>query len=269
MSCPKCKEGFVLPGEPTGTIEKDFEGAYFAPALVEESSKHVIIFLTDGFGLPLNNCKLMADNLAKRLACDVWVPDYFKGQPLVAINDLRAPDRAGVKMSVMDWVKFILFSGIPSLPAFIRSRPSVADQRVTTFINLLKEKKDYKKLGVVGYCYGGATAVRLAGTDIVHSAVICHPGPFSMAQVNSIKVPTSWVCAEEDIFVPDSLRLSAEASLAQRKGQDSFVEYEFKVYKGTAHGFAARPNLNLPEIKEAHEQAFEQTVSWFQKTLLG
>lgn len=36
---------------------------------------------------------------------------------------------------------------------------------------------------------------------------------------------------------------------------------------GTAHGFAARPNLDLPEIKEAFELAFEQTVQWFQKTL--
>ena len=37
---------------------------------------------------------------------------------------------------------------------------------------------------------------------------------------------------------------------------------------GTAHGFAARPNLELPEIKEAFELAFEQTVQWFQKTLV-
>jgi dienelactone hydrolase len=39
------------------------------------------------------------------------------------------------------------------------------------------------------------------------------------------------------------------------------------VIPGTVHGFAARPNLSLPEIKEAHEKAFEQTVAWFEKTL--
>lgn len=37
---------------------------------------------------------------------------------------------------------------------------------------------------------------------------------------------------------------------------------------GTAHGFAARPNLALPEIEEAFEQAFNQTVHWFDKTLV-
>ena len=39
-------------------------------------------------------------------------------------------------------------------------------------------------------------------------------------------------------------------------------------YPGTAHGFAARPNLNVPEVKLAHEEAFEQTVEWFSKTLV-
>ena len=80
MSCPKCQEGFVLPGDPTGKIEQDFLGAYHASAPNGETSQRAIIFLTDGFGLPLNNCKIMADNLAKRLDCDVWVPDYFDGQ---------------------------------------------------------------------------------------------------------------------------------------------------------------------------------------------
>jgi len=150
MSCPKCQEGFVLPGDPIGTIDQDFLGAYHASAPNGETSQHALIFLTDGFGLPLKNCKIMADNLAKRLECDVWIPDYFDGQfeqtvgqeyfydliyepigrPITPLDNLRAPDRAGVKMSILDWIKFILFAGIPNIPAFIHSRPAVADKRV-------------------------------------------------------------------------------------------------------------------------------------------
>jgi len=37
--------------------------------------------------------------------------------------------------------------------------------------------------------------------------------------------------------------------------------------KGTAHGFAARPNLSIPEVKEGYEGAFEQTVEWLDKKL--
>ena len=62
------------------------------------------------------------------------------------------------------------------------------------------------------------------------------------------------------------------------------MDYEFKVYpgklscgflrvmlihilQGTAHGFAARPNLAYPEVKAGYEGAFEQAVQWFKKTL--
>lgn len=37
--------------------------------------------------------------------------------------------------------------------------------------------------------------------------------------------------------------------------------------KGTVHGFAARPNTQLPEIKEAFEKSLQQTVTWFKKHL--
>jgi hypothetical protein len=80
MSCPDCTTGAYLPGEPTGTIST--QGAYFAPAPATEEphvTKHAVLLLTDGFGLALKNSKIVADNLAKRLNCDVWVPDYFEG----------------------------------------------------------------------------------------------------------------------------------------------------------------------------------------------
>ena len=38
--------------------------------------------------------------------------------------------------------------------------------------------------------------MRLGGTDLVNSVVICHPGSFTIDQVKAIKVPTAWVCAE-------------------------------------------------------------------------
>lgn len=80
MSCPDCITGGLLPGEPTGTLST--QGAYFAPGPVNEVNEppeRAVILLTDGFGLPLKNCKILADKLAKELGCDVWVPDYFAG----------------------------------------------------------------------------------------------------------------------------------------------------------------------------------------------
>lgn len=82
MTCPQCREGFLLPGEPTGIISEEFQGAYLAAAPNRDTeflSRRAIVYLTDGFGMPLKNCKIMADKLAERLQCDVWIPDYFKG----------------------------------------------------------------------------------------------------------------------------------------------------------------------------------------------
>lgn len=36
---------------------------------------------------------------------------------------------------------------------------------------------------------------------------------------------------------------------------------------GTVHGFGARPNLDVPEIKEAFEKSQDQIVNWFNKTI--
>ncbi|KAF9457747.1 dienelactone hydrolase endo-1,3,1,4-beta-D-glucanase [Collybia nuda] len=265
MACPDCTTGSILPGEPTGTLST--QGAYFTSGLTGEMpSKRAVLLLTDGFGLPLKNSKILADNLATCLGCDVWVPDYFEGKPLIALHHLLIPDRAGVKMGVLDWLKFVLIA-VPRVPAFISSRPSVVDARLAKFVAAIQAEKKYEKIGAVGYCYGGSTAIRLGATDLVRSIVICHPGGFTIPEAQAIKVPAAWVCAEDDLFFSKDLRLKTEAIFGQRKGKDNFIEYEFKDYKGTAHGFAARPNLALPEVKEAHEKAFEQTVEWFQKTL--
>lgn len=40
------------------------------------------------------------------------------------------------------------------------------------------------------------------------------------------------------------------------------------VVLGTVHGFAARPNLSMPDVKAGFEGALEQAESWFQKTIV-
>ena len=94
MVCPNCAEGDFLPGEPTGSINPDFQGAYYAPGPLSSSdgtssSQRAVLLLTDAFGLPLKNCKIMADDLARRLECDVWVPDYFAGTCLFTCYEPR------------------------------------------------------------------------------------------------------------------------------------------------------------------------------------
>ncbi|TFK68444.1 alpha/beta-hydrolase [Pluteus cervinus] len=269
MSCPDCTTGGLLAGEPKG--QTSILNAYFSPAPLadqDQASDNAILLLTDAFGLSVKNGKVLGDMLAERLKCDVWVPDIFEGRPLMEASSLKMPERAGEKLTWKDWAYFIL-GMVPRIPILYSNRPSVVSVRISKFIEEIKKDKGYKKLGVVGFCFGGSMAVHLGGSGLVDSVVICHPGRFSLDEVKAIKVPAAWVCAEDDLFFAEAKRLQCEAIFAERTGKPDYVDYEFTVYEGTTHGFAARPNLTYPEIKEAHEKAFDQTVNWFLKTVVN
>jgi carboxymethylenebutenolidase len=91
----------------------------------------------------------------------------------------------------------------------------------------------------------------------------------------------------DDMAFSNQLQRDAEMAFSERKYQPNFVEYEFHEYKGlphcnriprldivlkqcltgTTHGFAARPNLSIPDVKAGFEGAFKSTVNWFNKHL--
>ncbi|KAJ6573458.1 Alpha/Beta hydrolase protein [Mycena vulgaris] len=265
MSCPDCFKGAVLDGEPTGVIST--EGAYLAAA-TSGTSKRAIILLTDIFGLPLNNCKILADNFSKHLQCDVWVPDLFAGHPPVTEAQMnRLPQKAGVKLGFFDYVH-LFFTILPSFLAMFRNRPSIVESRAISFVKKLQAERKYEKLGAIGYCFGGGIAIQIgASTDLFSSIVLAHPSFMTDEQLNSIKAPTAWSCAEDDMTLKPARLEEIEAFYAGRKGKDTFVDYEIKVYKGTAHGFGARPNFAYPEVKEGFEKAFQQAVDWYNKTI--
>ncbi|KAK0221939.1 dienelactone hydrolase endo-1-3,1,4-beta-D-glucanase [Armillaria fumosa] len=256
MSCPDCYKGVALSGQPQGTLS-DLNGAYLASG--PTGSSHAVVLLTDIFGLGLPNPKLLADFFSEQLGCDVWVPDLFDGEIFLSI-----PELGGQRPSLLGWIK-IIWIALPTLPAIYRNRASVTDKRIQSFMDKLKSTKKYDKIGAVGYCFGGGTAIRFGATGLFDTLVICHPAKFSMDELKAIKVPSSWVCAEDDMIISHDLRLKAEAAMAERKDG---IAYEFRDYKGTTHGFAARPNTDYPEVKEAYENALQQTVEWFKKTLV-
>ncbi|KAG1743306.1 uncharacterized protein EDB91DRAFT_1328558 [Suillus paluster] len=230
MSCLDCNRGSILEGQPTGSFT-DIDGV---------KGGRAVILLGDGFGLPLE------------LACD----------PLLDVNgmtDNLLPKRP----PLWDKIKFVVMILLPR-SGLMRRAALISSQ----FIKRIREQWKYDRIGAVGYCFGGPLGVRLAPLDIFDSLVVCHPGWVSEAEVKAINVPTSWVCAEEDITFGPAIRNQAEALLAAREGKDDFVDYEFVDYKGTVHGFACQPPLEFPDVKEAFEKSIDQTLKWFEKTLL-
>jgi hypothetical protein len=53
---------------------------YFTPARGDSTQPtKAIVLLTDVFGLPLPNPRIVADHLAEHVGVDVWIPDFFNG----------------------------------------------------------------------------------------------------------------------------------------------------------------------------------------------
>jgi len=232
----------------------------------EDTNTKAIVILTDIFGLASNNNQLIADELAEKLDVDVYVPDMFDGAPPVPEAQMRPfmPDEPGVRISLWSKLQFlwILIRNIFSLRRALNK--AKADATITEVLQHLSLERHYKKIGVLGYCFGGSVGVRCASTGLIDSIVIAHPSPITMDEVKAIKIPASWACAEEDSRFPKPFQVECEAEFAQRPNGQL---YEFKSYKGTVHGFASRPNMGNPVIKQAFKDALDQAAQWFTKTL--
>jgi len=234
------------------------------------SKTRAVVLLTDIFGLPLVNCKIIADEISKRVDCDVWVPDLFDGRPLFRVDELLplVPIKAGEKMPFMRNLRFRL-AIIPRLHRLFAIRAAVTDPKIDAFITKIKKEREYEYVGAVGYCFGGAAAVRLGSRSIVDALVICHPGPITMDEIRAIKVPVSWVCAEDDFTFSTSQQNEAESIFSGREGENDWVDYDLRVYEGTAHGFATRSDLDDPKMVEAFQNSLTQTTNWFKKYLIA
>ena len=49
---------------------------------------------------------------------------------------------------------------------------------------------------------------------------------------------------------------------------DRVVDDKLTSLTGTIHGFAARPNMSIPEAVEGYKGALDQATAWFKKTIM-
>lgn len=117
------------------------------------------------------------------------------------------------------------------------------------------------KLGVVGFCFGGAMTGRLAAElpDIVDAAVPFYGSPPPADSIANIKAPLLVQLGELDERV-NAMWPAAEALFKQHK-----LDYKIELYPSSHHGFhndsTARYN------KEMAELAWQRTLAFFRRHL--
>ncbi|KAI0703746.1 alpha/beta-hydrolase [Cytidiella melzeri] len=246
--CDDCFKGVIHEGEAQGqSIQIGGVDCYVATPTGDYPKEKVVLFLTDIFGIPLINNRLLADSFA-RDGFKTIIPDILNGDPLTMAN-ITDPDfdRPAwmAKHSPESWI-----SAVDNVVAALKA------EGVTRF-------------GTTGYCFGAPPAFYLAFKNESHATVLNHP--------SRLAVPADFEKYKAESKAPlliNSCEVDAQFPIASQKIADEILGngqfapgYERTYWEGCNHGFAVRGDLSNPKIKAGLEGAFLAAVKFYKKYL--
>ncbi|KAF2747092.1 alpha/beta-hydrolase [Sporormia fimetaria CBS 119925] len=208
----------------------------------DKNTQNAILILTDIIGMDFINVQLIADQYAAN-GYFVAIPDLFDGKP-APMNDPN--------FDVMKWVQ----ESMPKVPT--------VDPIIEATIKELRGSYGVKRLGGVGYCFGGKYVCRFLKQGKLDAGFTAHPSFVEADEVRGIQGPLSIAAAETDAIFPAEKRHETEEILAKHN-----VPYQMSLYSDVEHGFAVRCDLSKRRQKWAKEQAFLQAVAWFDEYVKG
>jgi carboxymethylenebutenolidase len=176
-------------------------------------------------------------DLAGRFAAEGYValaPDLYHGKTTVDAEE------ASHLLAGLDWGR------------------AVAE--LSAGIKYLQEKEGVTRVGVAGFCMGGALAI-LAAQDPAVTAYVAFYGFPPNARLGTINAPGLIMFGEHEQYFPvDEAKAFADAQ--QRRG----VPTEFVIHPGAGHAFFndARPEAYHPE---AARNAWSRTLNHFERHL--
>ncbi|KAJ5191046.1 uncharacterized protein N7498_010031 [Penicillium cinerascens] len=230
-----CTLGSLHDGEAKGEIENiDTISTYFAyPA--DRSTENAILILTDVIGHRFINTQLIADQFAAA-GYFVVMPDLFSGDAV----PLNRPEG----FSIMDWLKNHL--------------PAQTEPIIDAVLKEMRENLGCKRIGGVGYCFGGKYVCRYLKPGKLDAGYTAHPSLVEADELRGVEGPLSIAAAVRDFVFTTAKRHESEEILDKKE-----IPYQINMFSDVEHGFAVRCDLSKPRQKYAKEQAFTQAVSWF------
>ena len=98
-------------------------------------------------------------------------------------------------------------------------------------------KSTHKKVGAIGYCYGGWACFQLGGKgkNLVDAISVAHPSLLTKEEIDNVDVPVQILAPETDGMYTPELKEHTLTTLP-KKG----VEYDYQYFPSLAHGFAAK-----------------------------
>ncbi|KAK0861902.1 hypothetical protein LTS02_007540 [Friedmanniomyces endolithicus] len=276
----ECIKGTIHNGTPQGK-EEMLHGLNTYVIGNRTNPRAIVVMYSDIFGLLLPNNKLIADSYAKSGDYLIYLPDFFKGDPVgLRLADLLIPVDAA-KQSTLGKYTGLLASGPSFMMWMGRHKAGPTDDICQDFLRELRRATPReRKIGMVGFCWGGKYAIRAgleasmieidgAKRPLVDAVVALHPSNLILpTDVEAPVVPMTFGWGQEDSQVSIETKGKVEGIHARdRKGGRVVPEMVHKVYKPGRHGFAVRGNPDDAQERKCLEDSTTQVLEWFGKYL--
>ncbi|KIY65818.1 alpha/beta-hydrolase [Cylindrobasidium torrendii FP15055 ss-10] len=242
--CKDCVAGVTHEGTPTGKIEiiGGIE-SYVATPKGDYPKDKVLLYLSDIFGIPLVNNKLLADDFARN-GFKVVLPDILNGD--------------SVPIEVMEAGNFDIGAWFSNHSREVTRAP------IDKVITALKAD-GVKEFGALGYCFGARYGFDLALDQQLKVLAISHPSLLQFPTdfekyVSSTSTPLLINSCETDSFFPAELHEKVDEIFGKYT-----PGYKREYFPGCKHGFAVRGDVSIPAVKAGKEGAFKASVDWLAK----
>ncbi|KAI8621402.1 dienelactone hydrolase [Chytriomyces sp. MP71] len=263
----QCCAGTIDKGTPLGSVEDIAGHKVYVAAPVPASFDNIVVIATDVFGYTLPNTRLIADKFAaKGYYC--IVPDYFKGTepPADLMDDITnlGSKTASIGQKISGFGRMMWH--MPGTA--MRNNDEKNNAVIKEVIAAVKTTRGVKKVALIGYCWGGNLAIKLAqqadGVDVV---VVNHPGGLSLTipkDFTAIVKPILVILSETDGQIKPKERDVIIETLNKRT-EEVGLRQDVEWFEGVDHGFAVRGNENDPHVNAQREKAFDHALAWFEK----
>lgn len=125
-------------------------------------------------------------------------------------------------------------------------------------------KQQYKRVGAIGFCYGGWACFRLGakGENLVDCISMAHPSLVEKSEIDAVGVPVQIMAPETDQqFTPELKEHSNKVIPALG------LDYDYQYFPGLVHGFAVKGDQSDKKQKDGLERAKNAAVAWFAQYL--
>ncbi|OJD23197.1 hypothetical protein ACJ73_05454 [Blastomyces percursus] len=190
-----------------------------------------VMLIHDLIGWTFPNLRILADHYAREANVAVYLPDFFGGVILSVENVIVN------RFDLLD------------LPNFVKQNGR--DMREPEIFECARDlRQTYKKVGAIGFCYGGWAVFRLGAKEHHPPLVDC-----IVPDIDEVAVPVQ-------VLAPEN-----RSHVSTRTQNKLGLPLDYLHFPGVEHGCFVRGDDRHQEERDAMTRAKNAAVGWFKQCL--